>query len=356
MALRILTIALVCCASSLLAVASPLHAAKPAPIRAPVIKPYPVEKVIETGTLRYEVALITDGPDGLEAKLKPLSPTLRKLAYLSLLWHGWGRDGLHTFFYLGDASVAPEILEALKGPDFAKQRRAFARATALFGPIYPRAEYLRDTFFAESKGGDQPSPFDGAFDKKLYALGREFGTKEEYGKALARFVGRERELSAWARTLRATLPDERRLHWLTEQLATQLESAAKLDEMRRRLAAWPSADRIVYLLDAFNIEMLNGSVDQYFYNSAGDLAPETVVALREAGLERHARALQSCVDMFGTPYPADNEERRKGWFSDNDGLFAKLRGAAFEKATGEVDDGAIEPAMITIARRAGILP
>ena len=337
--------------------ASPAQQARPKAPSAPVIKPYPVEKVIESGTLTYEVALVTGGPDGLALKLKPLSPAMRRFALLSLVWHGWGRDGLHTFFYLGDASMAPEILEALKEPGFAKQRRAFAQAVSLFGPIYPRVQYLRDTFFAEFKGGDQPSPFDSAFDKKLYALGTQFGTKAEYGAALARMAARSRELSGLIGKLRLAVPDDRRLAWFTEQLNAALGADASLDERRRRLAAWPPPQRIIYLLDAFNLEMLNGSVDQYFYNSAGDLAPETVTALREAGLEKHAAALQKCVEMFGAPYPADNAARRKGWFSgSNESVLAKLRSAAFEKATAEVDDGAIDAAMLKIALAAGILP
>ena len=228
-------------------------------------------------------------------------------------------------------------------------------AVALFGPIYPRAEYLRDTFFAESKG-DGPSPFDGAFDKKLYALGSAFGSKAKFGKALARMVARSPELSAWIAEARKKISVETRLAWLTEQIATALGADSKLDEMRQRLAAWPDSYRIIYLLDAFNIEMLNGSVDQYFYNSAGDLAPETVMALRQAGLLKHAAALQNCIDMFGNPYPADTEFRRRGWFHDAGGIFAKLRSAVFEHATGQVDDGEIERAMIDLAHRAGIWP
>jgi len=317
------------------------------------IRPMPVERIIESATLIYEVAMITRSLDGLEAKLRPLSPAMRKLALLSLVWHGWGRDGLHTFFFVGSAAAAPEIMEALKQPGFDKQRRAFAQAIALFGPIYPRAEYLRATFFRTKPS---PSPFDSDFDKKLYALGKAFGSKEEYGKALARMVARNRELSAFITKARETVADETRMFWLTEQIGKGLSSANGLDEVRRRLASWPAAYRIIYLLDVFNLEMLNGGVDQYFYNSSGELAPETVMALREAGLGKHAKALQDCVDMFGAPYPADTQARREGYFHDSTGLLARLRRAALERATGLVDDGQIHVKIIEIARRARIWP
>jgi hypothetical protein len=347
-------LAVALCALSLPAFATP-RAADGAPA-VPVIKPFPMEKIIAKGTLIYEVTLVTRGPEGLEAKLKPLSPALRRLALLSLIWHGWGRDGLHTFFYLGDASMAPEILEALREPGLGKQRRAFEKAAALFGPIYPRVQYLRDTFFAESKG-DGPSPFDSEFDKKLYALGKEFGAKEEYGKALARLVGRSRELSGFVKKMRLSLSDETRLDWLTEQLGDAIGDRMRRDEIWVRLVSWPASYRIIYLIEAFNAEMLNGAVEQYFYNYAGELAPETVAALREAGLEKHARALQDCVDLFGIPYPADTEARRTGWLDpENAGVLKSLRDAILERATGLVDDGKMIDKMIEIARREKILP
>jgi hypothetical protein len=121
--------------------------------------------------------------------------------------------------------------------------------------------------------------------------------------------------------------------------------------------AWPSAYRIIYLLEAFNLEMLNGSVEQFFYNYAGELAPDTVTAMREAGLEKHAQVLQNCIDTFGEPYPADTSARREGWLDpENVGIFKTLRNAVFERATIEVDDGAIEQKMIDIAKREKILP
>ena len=339
-----------------IALAKPASKARLSPL-VPEIKPFPPERIIKEGTLIYDVVLTTDGPDGLEAKLKPLSPNLRRLALLSLVWHGWGPDGLHTFFYLGNGSMAPEIMEALREPGFAGQRRAFAKAVALFGPIYPRAQYLRATFFAESKGGDEPSPFDSVFDKKLYALGKEFGSKEEYGKALAHFVEGRRELSAWAAKLRASLSDDRRLEWLTEQLEIAAGDITASDELRGRLAPWPASYRMIYLISAFNEEMLNGGVDQYFYNYAGMLAPETVAALREAGLDKHAQALQDCVDLFGTPYPADTMARRNGWLDPDAGdILYGVRSAIFERATYKVDDGAMIRKMIEIARREKILP
>jgi hypothetical protein len=340
-----------------LAVAGTVLAAKPPPQHAPRIKPIPTEKVIEDGTLIYDVTLVTEKQPGLEKKLAVLSPAMRKLALLSLIWHGWGRDGLHTFFYMGDASMAPEILEALKEPGFRRQRLVFAQAMALFGPIYPRAEYLRDTFFAESKGGDEPSPFDSVFDKKLFALGVKFGSKSEYGAALARFVARDRKLTGFIAKTRAAMRDETRLNWLMEQFWTALGNEFHGEKIRPVIAAWPSSYRIIYLLYEFNLEMLNGSVEQYFYNYAGELAPETVEAMREAGLEKHAQVLQDCIDSFGVPYPADTVARREGFLDpENKGIFKTLRDALFERATAEVDDGAIEDKMIEIAKRENILP
>ena len=79
--------------------------------------------------------------------------------------------------------------------------------------------------------------------------------------------------------------------------------------------------------------------------------------MREAGLEKHAAALQGCVEMFGAALSGRQRGAPQGLvLREAMDILAKLRSAAFEKATGEVDDGAIEPAMVKLAREAGILP
>lgn len=56
-------------------------------------------------------------------------------------------------------------------------------------------------------------------------------------------------------------------------------------------------------------ETMNGTLDQFFWNSAGDLALLARDALRELNLPITAQALQSALDYFGADYPLDRAQR-----------------------------------------------
>ena len=57
--------------------------------------------------------------------------------------------------------------------------------------------------------------------------------------------------------------------------------------------------------------------------------------------------------MFGAPYPVDR--KRRGTFLFKDGKTTEFDDK-LHQLTGAVDDGVIGPAMLAIAKAAGILP
>jgi hypothetical protein len=80
------------------------------------------------------------------------------------------------------------------------------------------------------------------------------------------------------------------------------------------LSALSKTERVVHLVNVFNFEVLNGTLSQFFYNSAGDHAVETVPALEAVRAKRAAAALRGANHLFprGAP-PADRMKRYDAW-------------------------------------------
>ena len=315
---------------------------------------FPLSAVIDDATRGDHAGLVVD-ETRTAAQIAARPADLRRLAWLAELAHGWGRDGLHTFFFVSPgADFAPEIEEALTESGLTRQATVFSRAIALWGDPYPREHAVREKPFAWSQPGRKVDQYTtipndpNAFDNALFALSAEFGSLDSYWRAVDGVVERSPTLSAWADAQRAAVSDSSRLDWLTGRLAV-----AGPDAMGEAMRGWPRPYQILYLLDLFNGEMLNGSVHQFFFNSSGALAPDVVLALREAGLPKHAAAVQRGIDMFRSPYPRNTEKRRAQYF-------AQSGTTPFDEAlnglTGDVDDGAIGPAMINLANRQNIMP
>ena len=58
-------------------------------------------------------------------------------------------------------------------------------------------------------------------------------------------------------------------------------------------------------------EVMNGGLDQYFWNSSGDLALLAQAGLRRLELPITAAALDAALVHFGPHYPVDRDERHK---------------------------------------------
>ena len=65
-------------------------------------------------------------------------------------------------------------------------------------------------------------------------------------------------------------------------------------------------------VEILEAEVNNGGFDQYFYNSSGDYADETLESLRKIGATKTAKLVESAFKIFPVqPIPKDNEKRRE---------------------------------------------
>lgn len=287
------------------------------------------------------------------ARLEALEADLKALMWLCFLDQNWGRDGLHTFFFLSGGDFAPQVLAALRHAKMDREATVFSSAMALFGPVYPINEEERSKPFAWSQPGRRIDEFTtipnelNAFDHALWDKGDEFGTQTAFAERISTYVEHTPSLLAWADKSRAQMSDGQRLNWLLRQL-----TVSSWEDAGAEIAGWPKPYRQLFLLDLFNTEMLNGGVHQFFANSSGDFAIEVVATLREVGLLRHAEVLQRSIDMFDKPYPSDRNVRRERYFSkDWSDWDEKLNGP-----TADVDDGKVIEKMLEIAKQGGLLP
>jgi hypothetical protein len=318
---------------------------------------------------RHTVQLTVGGPEKFFNDIAPLDEEMRRLVLLYALWDNWGRDGLHTFFYLRGGALAPAIRDTLRDTGLAREHDLFARAMTLFGATYPVADAVREKAFGYTAAGQELNEF----DHKLLALGSEFGTKESYAAAVIAYVNRTPALWQRIEGLREQLGDMERLELLTGALMTKVDLSQPPGEIDRQLSTLTKELRAMFAVATFNREFENGGVHQFFYNSEGAIAPEVHDALIELGLERQAGLLKKAVAMFGAAYLRDTQQRRDVHFHNHDGwngwdeqlsaltddFYALDGGPVAVRVGGDmtIDGGpGIRHAMLSYARRHNLLP
>jgi hypothetical protein len=318
------------------------------------LKTLPLFEVIRWSTGRH-VSMLTHQPhqadprfDGATplAAVDKLAPELRSLTWLMVLTHGWvlpdqGRD-LYDFFYFQSGDLAPQVRDALKEAAFAEQSQVLSEAMALFGPSYPIAHDKRETYFSDR------------LKRKLSALNNKFGSRSDYRAAVETYVRRNPKLLQWALDARPRVSENARLMWLMEQLYLYLDAGGTASLPESKLSALPKLPRayrqLVYL-GLFWGEVFNGGIEQFFFNSDGDIAPEVARTLPEVGLNKEAEIVKQCMDLFPPPYPVQRNLRRDLMFRNGDAIDKKLHGMS-----DLVDSVVIRRAMIDLAKREGLLP
>ncbi len=318
---------------------------------------------------RYTVKITVRGPAKFLEEIASLDDDMRRLVLLYALWDNFGRNGLHTFFYMKGGAVAPSIRDALREAGMAREHEIFTRAMALFGDTYPIEEAVREKAFGHSTASQELNDF----DHKLLALGKEFGTKETYAAAVIAYVNRTPALWQRIEALREKLGDPERLELLTNALGDKVDLWQPPAEIDRQLSALSKEHRTLFVAATFNSEFENGGVHQFFYNSAGAIAPEVHAALIELGLERQAALLQRGIAMFGESYIRDTQQRRDAHFDNHgdwndwdaqlsaltDEFYALDGGPAVYHLGGDltIDGGpGIRHGMLSYARQKNLLP
>lgn len=69
--------------------------------------------------------------------------------------------------------------------------------------------------------------------------------------------------------------------------------------------------RNFYFNQNFEREINNGGFDQYFYNSSGDFAHETIISLRIIGAYKTADILQKAIDQFPNSRVSKDRAKRQ---------------------------------------------
>ena len=67
---------------------------------------------------------------------------------------------------------------------------------------------------------------------------------------------------------------------------------------------------LVFAAHSCQQEVCFGGFEQFFWNPAGVLAREAVEGFRELGLPQLAALVQEAMDLLGSPYPSDRNERK----------------------------------------------
>jgi len=84
----------------------------------------------------------------------------------------------------------------------------------------------------------------------------------------------------------------------------------------------PRVSGLMFAAHSCQSEICNGGFDQFFWNSTGVLAPEAAEGFREIGQPQIAALIESAMDLVGSPYPRDREERQ--------GRLSQLPGGALD--------------------------
>ncbi len=99
-------------------------------------------------------------------------------------------------------------------------------------------------------------------------------------------------------------------------------------------------ERRFYLVHILWMEVNNGGFDQYFCNSSGDDAPETLAVLRSMGANFVADLMEKSLIQFGETYPTDWDERNdltNGWEEEDPrfAVMAECADAFYEDEAGD---------------------
>ncbi|UXM95785.1 DMP19 family protein [Bartonella sp. HY329] len=287
-------------------------------------------------------------------KRSPQEKTVVWLLYLQRNLTGAQEDGgeLHGFFFLWNGYFAPEISKALHDAGLKQRAEIFDRAMALMGNPYPRSSEIREQSFAWS----QPNivvnevisiPHDlNSFDKKLISIGAEFNKVGNFDDEITNYLNSVPQLVVLQKELAAKISDEQRLMTLIRLIFTDYANDPKRD-----INNFNEPYREIFLLNYLMMEMENGSLHQYFYNSSGDNAPETLEVLKKYKLEEDAEIFAQALAMFKSPYPKDRMTRSKEYFSK-----AEWTQWDDDLGTFELDTDTIIDTMMKIAQDNDLLP
>ncbi len=112
-----------------------------------------------------------------------------------------------------------------------------------------------------------------------------------------------------------------------------------LPESLERYSGLSRAEQVFVLVWELEAEVNNGGFSQFYFNSSGDRATETVAALRAIGADRTALIVERANARFASGPPADRAVRQEVLLEidSNEGLFQDLD-SEFYRYPNEISD------------------
>jgi hypothetical protein len=132
-------------------------------------------------------------------------------------------------------------------------------------------------------------------------------------------VPKQDDLRVAYSTFEAARGLESKLAALFRRVQPVMFAAETASEVEAALARLTPGQRSVWAVEQLQLEMGNGGIEQYFYNSAGDTAPEALLGLRAIDAPKFARPLEQAIALFpGGKVPRDRDARER--LLDEEGL------------------------------------
>ncbi len=362
------------------------------------VKTIPVWQVLRMSMGMETWHIMTDGREKYLASIDVLPAKVRRLRLLVelMLATGYVYDqevaSLRTFFSLPVATMAPQILTALKEAGLKQQGDAFDVAMALFGKGYPIDDTTRSGFFTQTdlkryvdefENAMAPfknSPMDDAersrvialtvdrlatglhsnvpqpptkIEIALEAMSSRFGTNRELKRAIEAYIVSDPELTAAVADMRAKLADADRMCYVALELAKVMyQSTEDAHTRHARLAQMPVPYQKLLVLQLFYGAVANGGLENFFESTSGAFAEEAAAASREVGALAAAEAVGRGIALYPKPYPVTKTERERYVVTAK--LAALLPARSQEEREAQV--AVFHDATLKFARDNGLLP
>jgi hypothetical protein len=105
---------------------------------------------------------------------------------------------------------------------------------------------------------------------------------------------------------------ERARYWLLlEPVWERISIYDGPETFLKQFKSHPLAQRTLFAAHWCQSEVLNGGFHQFFSNSTGVLAPESIVAFEALGMPQTAALVRNAIAWFGPDYPRDRDERNE---------------------------------------------
>jgi len=99
-------------------------------------------------------------------------------------------------------------------------------------------------------------------------------------------------------------------YWgILEPYAEEVEIYGSVTDYLNQLSLLPGEVQNLFVLHVFIGEELNGGLIQFFWNSSGIVAPETLAALAALGQVKAKELLHVGMSFLGTTYPRERHIR-----------------------------------------------